>query len=595
MVQLWFNTNIAWVNKPTNVVAEAKKIAPAVQWAVQWINALNSAPKATQTIGRLKPKTSDDDNIVLAANDMIQQTKPADQIIQEYSTKMSPAIFDKTVNLVRDITNWSWLNELHTAYPDITKDVVTDVFTINDELNNPEDKPGIVKNFVSGVVSRIPKMFGNILKTVVEDPMTDPLYMPNQLLKRAWKDQIKLFGNEQTGKKTFWEAIQMLWAAAQREITDYIWGDSETIPYKAWEIATEIAPFFVVPWLWWEKLWAMGTQALTNTAISKFPALTKFITHPFIQKTLQKTITSLPSTEASTIMTEGRTANPEELAVWAVVQNLIPSKSINQTQKLTKNIWERVTDKNIRAWLPLGNTVPQRSWIKKWLFWSKDVVTPTQRSKDAVETIKNKIPKFSTEPTKLYSQVDDAVKSHSDDMSLKLKDVSTSVMTPEKQDMITKLEWAFIDAQDDLTPSVAKNVKKLLDNVKVSQNADEIWEINKTINANYSDKIKAWVNLTSKEQQVYRVWKESQDAVKKYLMNVGDSAWYKTVAEDFKVLSDLLHAKWQLKVNMPTLLKAGKWVIEKWANLTKEAFKLYLLGKALWLWGETKSWAASSE
>lgn len=624
MATMWFDNKIWWLTAPavwnqfskwfektqlSNFPIEAKqKIATDVTNKGKpklSANAPRLASTSPTIVWRLNPTSSEDKYLIALAADLKLWNKTGDVLNNDYLGKISAQSLSWFQSLINDFKNGSWADEAINAYPEFNPKVIQDAHTIiNTDINTPMGKlwsnlKEWWKQAWIWVLSQLTNMAGNLISTSSQGQnlWINPIKIIADLYE--WKNPIQEYVRWIMWEDEKTKMINQLTKEAQSEIVDHLWWDKDTIWFKVWQIVAEIAPFFAVPALWWEALWAKTisklNQSLSKEFVSSFPKLSKLLKNQTFQNILQKTVTSIPSSEASSILNQGRPATPVELWQWAILQNVLPiNKDIKKTEKLFSNIGEQTTDKNIQLAADMWNLRPQQSWLRKWWTWWRDVVKPSERTKAAVQTIKDEIKWFSTEPTKLLSQIKQWVKDLSNKISTKLQDIDATDMTQEKAEMINAINKTIIDAEEYMVTSWKKQVELLVDKIANGwkMTLDEIWKINKQINKQIPSNIRKWVWLKDKQLLVYETWKKGQDALNKYMHKLAESNWYKDSVKDFSKLSALLHWKWQLRENMPKLLEKWYGMLPRIKWLTKSWIKLYVLWRILTAWWTEKIWVA---
>lgn len=600
MVQLWF----PWISQvviPKKKEDEKAKVLSWI-WGIAWVGtwawvwvkqAIDTTKKLSENIvkvpavqkqiaGRINQKKADMENSVLASIDVLQWQKTQDELVNEYSQKMSTWAFNNAMDLVSDIARWRDLDDLHNEYSDIDRDVVNDIYKSYVSIKNPEKDPSIVRNYVSWLLWQLPQELANTAKFALKSVMD--WNITNKIADLvSWWELSKNITNPVVKK------ITQLWDEAQMEIDDYIGWDMSSKSYKIWKLTTEILPALLTrkPS---EKM-ALEWATMLEWVVSKFPKLLEFIRNPRVNKLIQNSISSIPQTQAMSIGKTAETASPSELVAWAIWNTILPNKIAKEKQWVLDLITESTTAKWMKAAFEQNLVKPLPKWLDK--FWNgvHDMLKPSQKTYDAVNTIVGWIKNFSKEPQVLYNQIWSKIEQIAKPLSGKLKNI-VWYDAGLYDNMLLKLKDAEWYLWDTYWNTLKNKVSLLVDKASKITNMDDVWNIKKEFNAFIPDNIKKWVWLDGKDSIIHDVWNKTQIALNEYMEKSAQEAGEQWVATAFKEMSNLLHAKWKIVENSFKLIKESRWLKQKLWELWENWLKIYLLWKMLW-WQDTH-WQVNS-
>jgi len=365
-----------------------------------------------------------------------------------------------------------------------------------------------------------------------------PQQAPNKFVQQA-----KLFGKwliSWWSEQVIWTATSALWEDPTK-LTSWIWW----VPSPAWLLT----PFLNKVW---EKVQEIATPEERQSLSFKWGKITSYVA---------------------------------PVLFWAV--KAAPKiKEIKTKWKLLDIIRETETLWNKRKWLPMWNTIDQPTWFKKWWSWWWDIVQPSQRSKDAVDTIQKVIKWASNKPVELYHQVDTKIWQVWSKLWWNLKKIwvnSTNKSTLELTNSIDDIA----NEMSDYSKNTANKIKTLWSSIKKATDANQYWDWLKKLDDSIPDNIKDWIDLSGKDQLIYNAWRKARWAGNDLLDYIWSNIKNVKVKQDFKIMKDLFHAKWQIRTNIWKLTKPTVWMKTKlirWAKNTAKLAAWWLILKWLLSW-----------
>lgn len=292
--------------------------------------------------------------------------------------------------------------------------------TTTDPLKDRKNKEN-AKNAIWSLAA-IPKMVLNLMSTFVSPMQNNVDEMMNEIKKEHWIDI----------KPTTKEYLKTLWQKAEAEINKVTWADPKSQQYKMWEFIIESLPYVFVPELWWEAAWVKWAEIIASLA-EKAPSIYKFITNPIVNKVIQRTISSVPASEFSSMLASWEWADVKQLWLWALTYNvlwgvwdvfatkwknipwtnIVPDNtipSINNTTKvikptyadklLQKELWfskAEIRQFRDKYWIEPGQYLNNK-WMVKW--WDETIdstIAEFERlkteKKNAIAEVKQTLPK----------------------------------------------------------------------------------------------------------------------------------------------------------------------------------------------------------
>lgn len=601
-MDLWFSTGIAGITKPAVTGVEWTQVAKFPEQAKKQIKQDIVKQRVISAMSRSKTLNThlfnvasagnpDEDNMVLAAQKVFDWTDP-NVISQMFQWKMSNQAFKDMQNMAYNAYLWSWASDLQKAYPWYSKSVIDDIITSKKAIIDWEEWPWVLQNTVSGLLWQVPQLWFNLLRTVVHSVnQNTPTYLSTNLIDALhWTWVAMPNADEKTDKELAW--LKELANKAQAEIVWFVWWDPTSKSSAIWEAVAEILPFVLTKKLWWTQMAVEWTSALTDAAAStKLPMLTKLIKNKFVQRLIHTSIESVPSTIATTSLTEWHLPTKEEYAMWAWANLILWSTALKKQWKLEKLIAERPSSANIREWVTFDYLKDIPSKLNKRWNWQWNPMKLSERSERAVDVIKKEIKGFSVKNIwKLYGQIDTTIWKLWDSLWWALKNIKTQWFTKMRKDTSTLMEEAADSAIDYDKPMYNKMIKAIED-FKNHTNWEEAWNAAKKFDMSMPKSIKNALGKWGKEEVLYGYWRQARNAINDYLEAISENT-DANVKSTFRKMTDLYHWKEQLLENAPDIYAMTPWMKQKLKWLWGTLLKLWVIWAALKQGGVSKTWVA---
>lgn len=229
--------------------------------------------------------------------------------------------------------------------------------------------------------------------------------------------------------------------------------------------------------------------------------------------------------------------------------------------------------------------------LSKWWVWSKDTVKPSQRTLDAVEEIVNTVKWASKNPQKLFTQVSRKISSLWSNLEDNLKVIWIKWAKMSKKNLRVKLADLSAEIKD-ISPSMWNKLKILSKDITKAENADDFRKALQRLDDLVPDSVRKWINLSWKDQYIYNARRAARSEGNDFLEKITDVIPDVEVKKAFKSMSNLYHAKWQIRNNIWRLTPKVIWMKTKIARFVKNAALIwwgwYIAGrvwsKAMW-WG----------
>ena len=371
------------------------------------------------------------------------------------------------------------------------------------------------------------------------------------------------------GKKLFWDSYATVWGTVNKVVPKVLWWAEQGGAYKIWEnVGKQLPAIAATAWLWWVSggLWArLAKWAIWGAA----------------------------STQASSLLTEWKLANATDTLIWAWIWatfGWITGWTANKTKKILNIIKESDTKGSKSAALARQGIDESQSWLSKRWNGSKNVVLPSQKSKDAASTIVQQIKGASSKPQKLYTQVSSKIKDIATDLSPKLQQVKVGTMTKTNSAVKKAITDLAVEWEGNLSSNWVKKIKDVAINFSKAKNLDEVWNTAKQLDSEIPDTIKKGINLSAREQGIRDAWRATRGIINDHLDETASNIADVTVKDKFKVMSNLFHAKWQISDNIARLTPKVVGMKTKIGNLAKWLAGTAVAGKVLqkmwvfWWW-----------
>lgn len=367
MVQLWFNTWISWVTKPTQVVAESKKPIPAQ--VKPKFPANKPLLASTNMVWLVNPKREDERVVTNAAYQIAKAQKTGswfESIMEKYYGTMTDEWFADAKSIAGDLVSGSGDNEMAEAYkakwfsPEEIKDIhlwfsyVTWIWEVGNDVWNIEWLSTLEKSWI-GITAIawasywLWKLLDSSGKFIYWLALTNPKDTAKQI--KDWKVTIQKLQNEKIRVKEWLKLI-----TDETEISN-MKTNIKNID-DAIQIAKDTAPESIKT-VWMRTKWAFGSLTRVWT---KLEASAEDIAKRYIEPWLKK---------ATEILWKIKTSDIFE---WV-------EKKINLIEK-TK--WKPYADslriafndiKNAAVWNKKLLTHQEANAIKSWLYdlmWAKE-------------------------------------------------------------------------------------------------------------------------------------------------------------------------------------------------------------------------------
>lgn len=548
-------------------------------------------------IGRLKPKTPATDNAMKWAAYDILNGASADEITEAY-----PEIVDKLPILA------SYLSDAYT--PDIDEKKLSELYPeLSDDLKlqfRAVIKPEVEKQVAdqqletewlsawekaSALWLGIATGAGNVWYNMTWGKQINQAgaWLWEKLKNTQFADMVRragerVFGKEEMAAFQQEEAIKRAWpdyfsADNQANILRSVWGRKQEQSWrgKAGKFIWEQAAITALTLPVWGIIWGLSKSVLW-VAWTRAAQLARWA--------VVWGITGMAEQELQAIGSRWEFATTNELkngAILGAIWGSYLSKKISSTKWNIKDIIRETEEWSSKlAALKSGSLKEQRDWIAGYVFWGKNVVKPSKKTLEAVETITKEIPNAANTPVKLYGQIKSKISEISEWLSDQLKKVKVGWFTARNKQVRTALETLATDAKDTLWGTTAKEIGKIAQKFQnmAGKTADEAREYAKQLDNMMGEKLKSWINLSSREEVTYKFWRAAREEVNNYLDDVGSSIKDVAVKDQFKKVTNLYHGANQIenKINMLTSQQIG--ALSKWVIGLKNAMK-YGIGWAV--------------
>lgn len=341
--------------------------------------------------------------------------------------------------------------------------------------------------------------------------------------------------------KLFWTKFQAKTEQFNQKLESKVW---RTPLFSAMGMDTN-APSFTK----WEIVW----DVVWKSALIPWP---KIWWSNFLSRVVKNAPMWALKTQAWTLLTEQRFATPTETAIGAWFEWIWWWFGWIKEAKANKilNVIKEADTKGNKSAALARQWIDESQWAlsKRWN-GSKNVVLPSQKSKDAADTIMQTIKWASTKPQKLYTQVSGKIKDIATDLSPKLQQVKIWTMTKTNAAVKKAITDLAIEWEGNLSTNWVKKIKGVATNFSKAKNLDEVWNTAKQLDSEIPDTIKKGVNLSAREQGIRDAWRATRGIINDHLDETASKIADVTVKDKFKVMSNLFHAKWQISDNIARL------------------------------------------
>lgn len=258
-----------------------------------------------------------------------------------------------------------------------------------------------------------------------------------------------------------------------------------------------------------------------------------------------------------------------------------------KTSAIIKAISEPVNNKNAINALREWRLTTYWKWgISETLFGAKwATIDMSKKIALASDDILKNIPKPSSKPEILYTQIGDRVSQLWSDMSNALKNVDVSGMKWAKDAIVKNINSEFVNnpaVKEILWPSRAKQYVSLMQNIKNAKNADELRQARKTFDMMTPNSIKE-INMataSSKDKAIYEAWMWARSLINDTLDNIPFTD--ANVKENFRTMSSLYNAQGNIEQNIIKKIRDKLWPLSVTSILWKVAATAWLW--AAWYW-----------
>lgn len=259
-----------------------------------------------------------------------------------------------------------------------------------------------------------------------------------------------------------------------------------------------------------------------------------------------------------------------------------------KTSAIIKAISEPVNNKNAVNALREWRLTTYWKWgISETLFGAKwATIDMSKKIALASDDILKNIPKPSSKPEVLYTQIGDRVSQLWSDMSNSLKNVDVSWMKWAKNAIVKNINSEFVNnpaVKEILWPSRAKQYVSLMQNIKNAKNADELWQARKTFDMMTPNSIKE-INMataSSKDKAIYEAWMWARSLINDTLDNIPFTD--ANVKENFRTMSSLYNAQGNIEQNIIKKVRDKLWPLSV-SSIASKALP------RLWAWA---AWSAA--
>lgn len=587
MVQLWFSTWIQGITSPAVTDVKSTQVSNFPK-SVKNNIATDITNKKLEKLWRLSTKTNLDSDIVWLSLDLMQKLKDGNTIYNEYSSKVPVDVFKSVWQLTKDIEDWYKINEIKDAYKEFNWEMLEDIYDWYKSIHNDSN---MIESIAWWIVSKIPKSIWNILSLAMKksinllNPLDSTLldmapenikktvkkYNPYTVIQDIVSDITMWETSEENINKTA-EFITSITDELWSDLNRFIWWNDEDVSYKVWEILVEIAPFLINPNIWAEQ-WV---SKVTSKISEKIPSLTKLLSNKFIQRALQRTVESVPNTAISTVVAKWETPSLWEYWAWALLQNVIWSKNVRKSKRLTNIIWEKTNAANLEEWA-LWWYLEDLPSLKDKVFWRSNFLKPSPKSESAMNLIKNEIKWYATQPPKLLSQITDRIDVIAKELKNKLVNVNTKWLTKMKSTIVRWINTVAEEASNYSTP-IAKNIKKITKNIQLAQNMNDIWDSAKMMDRLIPKSIKTSVWKWWKDELLYIQWRKAREAINTAMEEFSYTLPEWEVKTALNKMATYYHAQSRVIDNLKFLYKPVKWAVQE----AKELWWVAAKRRALW-------------
>lgn len=417
-MDLWFNTGIAWINKPAVSWVQGTQLSKFPDSVKQQIKQqVNSRTVKTPTLGVLNPINKKDKYMANAIFNI------ADQIADPNSSKIDTWVIDnlmkseivpdglepddinKAASFIHDTLSGSWRNELLNAYGNYWKEMLNDSFDYVTTLNNIVPQESL----------------GSYLKEEAQQTFAPVVWLVSWLGNVMEKTTGKAM--DWAWQKMFWEQYSPVSGVTEKTSGKILWPAKEWIRYKIWETIWETLPWLAATsWLWTISgtLW---------TRIAKWAA----------QGAL--------STQATSLVTEWKPATLWETLVWAWLGSLTAWVFWTQkTKSLEKLVQPKFTPTEEAERSALGLKKISNTWKVRML--------PTKQETEMIKVAprlkpgKSVITNLNKSLYELNKETDDLVKIvQKNPLTFATDDIISRMDNVEKPVL---LKWDLEKAYDDV-------------------------------------------------------------------------------------------------------------------------------------------------
>lgn len=438
----------------------------------------------------------------------------------------------------------------------------------------------------------------------------------NKLWEKAgnylWEKIVSNFGSEEmkAKQKAMQDSWQQIWWPTIWETLktwyDKAWVNTESGAFKTGKLWAETVISTALSTVWWAALWIWGkisklwTVAKATWSFAEWALNTQVGSLLWDQKaaSLKDTLiwgtvwAGLSLASSAYKFIKWWQLAKKALEEWKVTESMLNSKG----RKILDILKERDTTPLGRAAIESGKLNTKQWWLSQLWNGSSKYVQPSQKTLNSTQSVISNIKNVSTDPQTLFTQVGKKVTEMWEELSPQLRKIS-NIWHKGKKELITWFENMLEEAASDFWPSDTKKIAKLVYRFKWAKNLDEVWSVAKDLDASIPQKIKEWINLSSKEQWVYNTRRSLREPLNKYMDDAAWVLWEWEIANKFKIFKELYHAKSQIKNNIGDIIKPVVWLKKKLVDnarnvvstTAKIALASKLYSKFSW-WGKWWGW-----
>jgi hypothetical protein len=288
---------------------------------------------------------------------------------------------------------------------------------------------------------------------------------------------------------------------------------------------------------------------------------------------------------------EMATAIPWLLKGWAKVAGMKALDKAIETGKVTEKAinkwWAGKILNLIKEWENKSNKIAalgrwgidSQSAISKRWSWSKNVVKPSQKTLDAVATVKKEIVWASSDPQKLYTQLSNKIWDLSEWLAEQLKTVKIKSQTGKLKALKESLD-NLIEETADYSKPTANAIKKAKESILKAKTAKEARDAAKQLDNLIPNSIKEWAAKWGKDALVYGKWRWARSAFNDFIDEAAEWVSEPSVKDMFKKISNLYRAKWWIEDNIVQITKPVIGIKQKLWTLAKNTALVWWAGYA---------------